>query len=99
MVEIKKLPPGEAIGARDLQQWAHRRAVGLSGPERSRKAKKEVGGRGYFVRCRACGKKETQRLLRATLRRTEGTIVCLHCGSKNVKIVRGREINLKGQGV
>jgi hypothetical protein len=25
MVEIKKLPPGEAFGARDLQNWAHRR--------------------------------------------------------------------------
>lgn len=31
MVEIKKLPPGEAIGARDLQNWAMNRTVGRAG--------------------------------------------------------------------
>jgi hypothetical protein len=31
MVEIKKLPPGEAFGARDLQNWAHRRMRGKAG--------------------------------------------------------------------
>lgn len=31
MVQITKLPPGKAIGADDLQQWAFRRAEGKSG--------------------------------------------------------------------
>jgi hypothetical protein len=30
-IEIKRLPPGEARGARDLQRWASRRRVGRSG--------------------------------------------------------------------
>jgi hypothetical protein len=30
-VKITKLPPGEAIGARDLRTWASRRAAGRAG--------------------------------------------------------------------
>ena len=30
-VKVTICPPGEAIGARDLQEWAGRRAVGKSG--------------------------------------------------------------------
>jgi hypothetical protein len=30
-VQIQKLAPGEAYGARDLQRWGHRRATGRSG--------------------------------------------------------------------
>jgi translation initiation factor 2 beta subunit (eIF-2beta)/eIF-5 len=97
MVEIKKLPPGEAIGARDLQQWAHRRTLGLAGPERSRKVEKEVEARTYYVHCRTCGEGQRQRLLRATLRRTG--IACTKCGSTNVKVTRGKEIKMKSQGV
>ena len=31
MVKITKCPPGEAEGARDLQEWGSRRLVGRSG--------------------------------------------------------------------
>jgi hypothetical protein len=30
-MKVTKCPPGEAIGARDLQRWASRRRAGLSG--------------------------------------------------------------------
>lgn len=43
MVEITKCPPGEAKGARDLQNWSQRRAVGKSGvwskPKKPKSAK------------------------------------------------------------
>jgi len=31
MVTVKKLPPGEAFGARDLQNWSGRRNGGKGG--------------------------------------------------------------------
>jgi hypothetical protein len=37
MTIIRKLPPGEALGARDLQHWAARRNVGHSGVRASRR--------------------------------------------------------------
>ena len=37
MTAIKKLPPGEAIGADDLRNWAWRRNVGRSGTPMSHK--------------------------------------------------------------
>jgi hypothetical protein len=45
-LKIKKLPPGEAIGARDLRKWGFARMVGASGdwevrpPKKWRKSKK-----------------------------------------------------------
>jgi hypothetical protein len=36
-VEIRRLPSGEAIGARDLQRWANRRRVGRGGIGRNQK--------------------------------------------------------------
>ena len=42
MTEIQKLPPGEALGARDLQQWSHNRAKGRSGVRPSRKERKRL---------------------------------------------------------
>ena len=42
---VKKLPQGEAVGARDLERWAKRRANGLSGSGEDRSAV-----------CRDCGK-------------------------------------------
>jgi hypothetical protein len=30
-IKVTKCPPGEALGARDLQRWAQRRAAGWSG--------------------------------------------------------------------
>jgi hypothetical protein len=39
---IRKLPPGEALGARDLQRWAARRNAGRSGVKESRKERKQL---------------------------------------------------------
>jgi len=36
MVEVKKLPPGKALGADDLQHWAHQRMRGRSGVPKSK---------------------------------------------------------------
>lgn len=36
-IKITKCPPGEAIGARDLQKWGQRRTIGQSGVPLSRK--------------------------------------------------------------
>jgi hypothetical protein len=44
-VKITKLPPGEAIGARVLQDWAHRRLAGRSGMRMSRKERKVAAKR------------------------------------------------------
>ena len=41
-VKIMKLPPGEALGARDLRRWAHRRAVGKAGAPLTRKERKQI---------------------------------------------------------
>jgi hypothetical protein len=44
-IRITKLPPGEALGARDLQNWAHRRLAGRSGVRLTRKEKKVAAAR------------------------------------------------------
>lgn len=44
-IKITKLPPGEAMGARDLQNWAHRRLAGRSGMRMTRKEKKVAKAR------------------------------------------------------
>ena len=41
MTNVTRLPPGEAIGARDLQNWSHQRAVGRSGVYVRRKEREE----------------------------------------------------------
>ena len=41
-VKVTYLPPGEALGARDLQRWAHRRAVGKAGAPPMRKERKRI---------------------------------------------------------
>jgi hypothetical protein len=41
-VKITYLPPGEALGARDLQRWAHRRALGKAGGPPTRKEEKQI---------------------------------------------------------
>ena len=58
MVEIKKLPPGEAIGARDLQQWASRRSAGQYGAEPDRTAACRLCGK-YFERRHSMSKTRT----------------------------------------
>lgn len=45
-VKVTVLPPGEAIGARDLQQWSHNRRLGRSGVSMPReKPKKDAADR------------------------------------------------------
>jgi hypothetical protein len=45
-VKITRCPPGEAMGARDLQRWAHQRLRGRSGVPLTRKQKKVAAARG-----------------------------------------------------
>jgi hypothetical protein len=40
--KVTILPPGEALGARDLQLWAQRRTAGRSGVWSSRKERKSA---------------------------------------------------------
>jgi len=42
-VKITKLPPGEALGARDMQHWAERRMKGQSGVPPTRQELKRLG--------------------------------------------------------
>ena len=42
MVEITRLPPGEALGARDLQGWAHQRSAGRAGVNTTREEWKRL---------------------------------------------------------
>ncbi len=44
MVKVTKCPPGEAIGARDLQKWGRRRAAGKGGAGRTKKDRSAPGG-------------------------------------------------------
>jgi hypothetical protein len=39
---IRKLPPGEALGARDLQRWTARRNAGRAGVRASLKKRKKL---------------------------------------------------------
>ena len=42
-VEVQKLPPGEALGARDLQKWSHNRTLGRWGVYDTKKERKRLG--------------------------------------------------------
>lgn len=44
-VRITKCPPGKALGADDLQRWAHQRLRGRSGVPLTRKEKKLAAAR------------------------------------------------------
>jgi hypothetical protein len=45
-VKVTVCPPGEAIGARDLQRWAHNRKLGRSGVKAQKeKPKKDAADR------------------------------------------------------
>jgi hypothetical protein len=44
-VKITRLPPGVALGADDLQRWAHRRLAGRSGMRLTRKERKVAAAR------------------------------------------------------
>jgi hypothetical protein len=54
-VKVTVCPPGEALGARDLQQWASRRSAGLSGTfvsksERKQKQKRREDRADHWLR-------------------------------------------------
>ena len=40
--KITRLPPSEALGARDLQRWSQRRATGRAGVPPTRKDKRDA---------------------------------------------------------
>jgi len=42
VVEITRLPPGEALGARDLQRWSSRRATGRAGVRQTTSERKKL---------------------------------------------------------
>jgi hypothetical protein len=44
-IKITKLPPGKAIGADDLQRWAHQRLRGRSGVPLSKRERKIAAAR------------------------------------------------------
>lgn len=70
--QIQRLPPGEAKGARDLQAWAHRRAMGLSGlPEWVKKV----------LKCERCGFKKTVRVMKGA----HVGKLCKRCEQKDIK--------------
>ena len=63
-VTVKKLPPGEVLGARDLQRWSTRRRGGRSGV--GGKAEEEAWRHGVdmlerplLLLCRHCGHRAT----------------------------------------
>lgn len=75
-VEIKRLPPGEAIGARDLQRWSQNRATGRSGTG-SAKVK------GVVYVCLACGHRN--QVIVSAFRRKRISSRCRECGSNRLK--------------
>ena len=82
MVEIKKLPPGEAYGARDLQKWANNRSMGRAG----------VGGgnwnkiRPTKIQCKKCRHK-TKMMISDDMKKRGVKFACARCGSKDVSLL------------
>lgn len=80
---VKRLPPGEAYGARDLTRWAHRRAVGSSGTGSAQ-------SRALTVECKSCGAEseiiapEVQNKKKAK----QGIFLCRHCGERDTRIIK-----------
>jgi len=67
-----KLPPGEADGARDLQDWSQRRRGGKGGTQRGRKAKVKLR-----LRCRECGRPSE---VLVAPERKRFPVICPGCG-------------------
>lgn len=74
-IPIKKLPPGEAFGARDLTTWAVRRADGKSG----------TGGAETVVakmRCKCGWEGSVLAARRQNHSRVKGDLTCRDCGGR-----------------
>jgi ribosomal protein L44E len=93
MVEIKRLPPGVAEGAYDLQRWAGRRLAGQFGSGGSPTPRMVT----IKIQCSGCGKKANKTFLGATMDRATPKFVCSRCGSIDVKWWRTKETKLKRQ--
>ena len=76
-IEIKKLPPGRALGADDLSKWAHSRAVGRTGSADA----KSIDKRWFCKHCKA-----TSIVCIIATTRFLPARACRHCGAWNTKI-------------
>ena len=81
-VEIQRLPPGAAIGARDLHRWSMNRAVGRSGTGSAR-----VKAATY--ECLSCGHRN-QVIVSAASRQKRIKSYCRECGSPYLRRVKAR---------
>lgn len=79
MVKITVLPPGEAIGARDLQRWSGRRSGGRSNTGVTLDATK------IAYQCHQCGRK-TEMLVNKKMGKT-AKFRCSRCGSFSIKFL------------
>jgi hypothetical protein len=79
--KITKLPPGEALGARDLQRWSSRRRAGLSGAGSHGDEQDRLWRRGQSViTCAACSHSAAIPQCAADL--AGKTLVCSRCGTR-----------------
>jgi len=80
MVEIKKLPPGEAIGARNLQRWATNRQSFRGAPPDT----ELTYNIGILVICGDCGSRRHQRVASEHLQRIGIKLQCSKCASREI---------------
>ncbi len=83
-IPIKKLPPGEALGARDLQQWSHNRTLGRSGTGTDQT-------RAVTLVCSKCDG-VTPAIEKNWTRQNGRKFVCRHCGNKTARVIRSKRI-------
>jgi len=85
-VEIKKLPAGEAFGARDLQNWSHNRTLGRFGTGTAQ-------NRALTLQCRSCGGiSEVIGIQVRPNRARRGKFDCRHCGKPDARIVKAKRL-------
>lgn len=78
-VAVTKCPPGAARGARDLQQWSQRRALGWSGAGRDSDWIDQFTRLPRLITCRECGHSKKIEISEAKLARV--TLRCRRCGT------------------
>jgi hypothetical protein len=84
MIKITKLPPGEAIGARDLQLWQQRRTVGRGGIY-----KKHADTRRVYIRCKVCRFLNELEVYWKNIETLK--FKCMKCDSKDVEVGRRKK--------
>lgn len=81
MATITKCPPGEAIGARDLQRWSSRRRGGWSGSGKGVDFEDDqFTKQPFMVKCKRCGHSKMIEISLAKLRRAR--FRCSRCGTR-----------------